>query len=997
MHARQAFAALCAALLVAPAAAEWVTFPPAAAGALGERDEHGAYPVRGYLSTPLEPGRHPAVVLLPSCEGRRTYHDTWADVLGERGYAALVVDDYFMRDRGGTCGVREPAARAKLLRMRIAHALGAERYLAARPDVDPARMAVMGWGDAPLAALLGEARADGADGGRFEAVVAMTPATCEGLGAFGPRPLLILQAESGGAAPRECRGDASDTSVREVRVYQETVPGFDDPRAVPEATAGALAATRRYHRLAHARAIEDVAAFLDRRLPPPEEGARDYATATAPVVPEHGVWAVDPNAPEPDRPPLGASAFDLVFSRAGADGVAYDVPFPFPRLLEVLERAAGGESMQRSPLDATLIPLGRSLQREAAAPEYFQSPRIVVAVTGEPDTGTGPLGVRLENRLFLGYQPRAKVIEVISYNEAANRFEFQVVRDYGAGLEPRVRYARRALCMSCHQNAGPIFADAGWDETTANAEVARRLQRLAGEFHGVPVSTLDRTVAAIDTATDEANLLPVYRRLWSEGCASRRPAEAARCRAGALLAMVQYRLSGAAGFDREAPLYAGAYLRLQRRNWSERWPEGLLIPSANLANRSPLMSPSPSVVPVALDPLRRRPPLARWRAASRRDLERLIRGLSRSLPERHMALLDRHLRAAGAAAAGRTLTAACKVVRRGFAGQPRLLEIECGAERPATARDGFRLQAQIQVRPAGSAEGEAGWLEVDGGAYARRALAGRIDDGSAGDPRVTLGFVERDGQRALRSPDGNAFRSLTIDWDQSVEESATRFDAVATLAVEGDFEPLASLMERLAAEASPASPLLAARFDGVELAGWLLSALGVGHSLRCCDPRPAPEPSLDAGDGPSEAVLELELAHRGPLLTFARYCGACHGGDSAHPPGFLHARGASLLASVGQCAERIYYRLSMWHRRTEERAVEPMPPEQGLRLAGTHAAAWRRSESLERLIDYARGRLTEEGRDPDALLERSYRSARPCLAAGEESAEVVSSGEAVAR
>ncbi|NIR28201.1 MAG: hypothetical protein GWN84_02480 [Gammaproteobacteria bacterium] len=632
--------------------------------------------------------------------------------------------------------------------------------------------------------------------------------------------------------------------------------------------------------------------------------------------------------------------------------------------------------MSRSPLDATLIPLGRSLQREAAAPDYFQSPRIVVAVTGEPDSGTGPLGIRLKNRLFLGYQPRAEVVEVISYNEAASRFEFQVVRDYGSNREPRVRYARRALCTSCHQNAGPIFPDASWNETAANPQVARRLEGLGAQFHGVPVTDVDRAVTAIDIATDEANLLPVYQRLWSEGCASARPAEVARCRAGALQAMVQYRLSNSAGFDRTAALYADGYLPLQRRNWTERWPDGLLIPNPNLPNRSPLMSPSPSVVPAALDPLRYRPPMARWEASSTRDLDRLVRGLSHSLPDRHMMLLDRYLREAGERAPGRSLTATCKVIRRGFTGRPRLLQIQCGS-RPQT-HAGFYLRAQLRVTPEGTAEGEASWLEVDGGAYARRTMVGRVEDAQAG-IRIALRLVRKRTETAVRAPDGNSVAGFALSWDEGVAETATRFDATGTLSIAGDFQPAAATFERLAASASASSPLLADRFDGSSLSGRLLDELAILPAFRCCDSKPMPDPRLDVEAGPPNGALSVALKHRGPLLTFRRHCGACHGGDSTYPPGFLHGEGQTTLSNLAQCAERIYYRLSMWHRAPEDQVVPPMPPAQGLSLAHTTANDWRESESLERLTAYMRELLIEEGGDPRALLESSYHATRACL------------------
>ena len=53
----------------------------------------------------------------------------------------------------------------------------------------------------------------------------------------------------------------------------------------------------------------------------------------------------------------------------------------------------------------------------------------------------------LKDRLFLGYQPQAEAIEVISYNEMAGRFEFQVVENYSESGVPKVYYANRPTCL----------------------------------------------------------------------------------------------------------------------------------------------------------------------------------------------------------------------------------------------------------------------------------------------------------------------------------------------------------------------------------------------------------------------------------------------------------------------------------------------------------------------------------------------------------------------
>lgn len=964
---------LCAAaLLLGPrsaAAAQWVTFDasPVAAGVdAGEHASgHGASPVRGLLSIPLEAGRRPALVLLPSCEGRRAFHDGWALALAEHGYVALLVDDYFMLDRGRSCGLRDPAARADAFARRVQNARAAMHYLVSRAEVDRARMAVMGWGDAPADALMGASDDAAPSTDRFAAGIAMFPTRCiEASRVSGP--LLVLRAASGAAeAGEQCAAPAAAGAL-EIRTYPETAPGFDNPRAV----ADGASQRSRYDRLAHGRAIEDVMAFLRRGLASqPARGAQ----RAEPLPGAAGFWAVDPDEPGPDLPPAGGSAFDAVFSRTTANGVVYDIPYPFSKLLQRLEWAAGAQRMARSPLDTTLIPLGRSLQREAAAPDYFRSPRIVVAVTGEPDSGSGPLGVRLMNRLFLGYQPRSDSVEIISYNDAAARFEFQVVHGYGSGRAPAAVYARRALCVSCHQNAAPIFPDASWGETTADAQVARQLQALGQRFHGVPVAPGDRAVVAIDIATDEANLLPVYQRLWSQGCMSRDAREIGACRAGALLAMVQYRLSGAAGFDRAAPLYAGGYVPVQRRNWRDRWPRGLLIPDSNLPDRVPLMSHAPSQVPATLDPLRARPALARWDASSVRDLERLVRGLSRELPQQHLAVLDRQLRDADDGASSRVLSAPCAIVRRGFAGRPRLYQIECAAAHEQ--RDGFRLQAQLHVNPDGIAHGRAA-LEIGGGNYGQIVVSGRLTQAS----RMALRISETAGAAPVRAPDGNAIEPLVLSWDQGVAESATRLDATGTLGVRDDFRPLAAAIARLAARTEPGSPLRAERFDAERLSAALLRELGVLPDAPCCPVRRLPAPRLAAASPGADAVLALALEHRGPLQTLNHYCGACHGGDTDHPPGFLHGDAETVFDAVTRCAERIYYRLSMWQFDANEQAVTPMPPTNGLGLVHTTAGEWRRSESLQRLTAYARTLIASAGRDPGAVLAARYQATQPCLA-----------------
>jgi hypothetical protein len=137
--------------------------------------------------------------------------------------------------------------------------------------------------------------------------------------------------------------------------------------------------------------------------------------------------------------------------------------------------------------------------------------------------------------LFLGYQREANAIEVISYNELAGRFEFQVVDNYGPSLTPRVRYAPRKLCISCHQNAGPIFPRVRWGETSANKRIATRLRaEMSNDLWRAFGQRTDQAYY-VDGSTDRANMLLTFETLWREiRRQAGNPTSGLRCRAALL-------------------------------------------------------------------------------------------------------------------------------------------------------------------------------------------------------------------------------------------------------------------------------------------------------------------------------------------------------------------------------------------------------------------------------------------------------------------------------
>jgi hypothetical protein len=146
-------------------------------------------------------------------------------------------------------------------------------------------------------------------------------------------------------------------------------------------------------------------------------------------------WAVDPAQPGPDLPLVGRSLFDFAMTREVAGKAVYDIPYPFAALVHKVEQQAGCADHEGGCIKQVLIPLGRSLQRIAASPDFFAFPRVVVAVDGE-----GASGLLLKDRLYIGYQEKSNLLEVIGYNGRPLRVSDR------AGL-PRGRQTARRLCQ----------------------------------------------------------------------------------------------------------------------------------------------------------------------------------------------------------------------------------------------------------------------------------------------------------------------------------------------------------------------------------------------------------------------------------------------------------------------------------------------------------------------------------------------------------------------
>ncbi len=512
---------------------------------------------------------------------------------------------------------------------------------------------------------------------------------------------------------------------------------------------------------------------------------------------------VDPADPGPNLPPTGRSVFDELFeiSPPGTSrpDARYALPFPFERLLDQL-------NARIAPAQATtvLIPLGRSLQRFAADPDYFSSPRVVVAVTedrGAPDRA------RLKDRLYLGYQERAGEIEVISYNEAAGRFEFQLV-DYRPGSIPKVEYAERFICVACHQGHGPIFPTAVWNETNADPEIAARLATLGGSFHGAPTGGGVDRADAFDRSTDRAARLAFANALWATGCGESDEAEAVECRAGLLLAALRYRLGGERTPWRADDVQAAALADRLDRRLAQVAPAGLGAPSPDLPNRTPLAEIVAGVAPDAavdpdgvFEPSLRREPIVFW-APSNSPAVHLATGVgdvAAGFADADIRWLDVCLTALSAPGAEKITLERSRCRARDIARGADRHEIRLACGDGATAGSATTLVGYVTLEHGAPTGGVISSLSVDGRPQLSRLIvAGGARSGDASAGALELSLREAGLGLAARLPGGERLTPVVLRLAEG-EAAEIEFGLVDDLA------PLRGAVSRMV-EAAGADP-----------------------------------------------------------------------------------------------------------------------------------------------------------------------------------------------
>lgn len=232
----------------------------------------------GELFLPAAAGPVPALVLLHGCAGVQPFHRAWAREIAAQGIAVLLPDQFTPRGVDRTC--ERTGGRMVEQRERRADTYAALHLLAARPDIDADRIAVMGFSNGAMTVL--NALIPGLNDApvpRFRAGIALYP-DCTGFRGIGVgAPMLILVGQKDDWTPAAvCDEYLRRLPGTSAPVQLKTYPGahhsFDDPeqrtfhlaRAVnPHARFG-HGATVGYDRAAHEAARADVRDFLRQHL-----------------------------------------------------------------------------------------------------------------------------------------------------------------------------------------------------------------------------------------------------------------------------------------------------------------------------------------------------------------------------------------------------------------------------------------------------------------------------------------------------------------------------------------------------------------------------------------------------------------------------------------------------------------------------------------------------------------------------------------------------------
>ncbi len=152
--------------LAAPSGVERVTFTSA--------DSSVSAPIPATVFRPPGDGPFPGLVALHGCNGIGPSTVEWAQWLQNQGYAVILPDSLSPRHLGTTCGTN-----ALTFAAQARDGLGALAFLRGRPDVNAAKVGVIGWSHGGAATLISASarfiHGNHPEGGGYQAAIALYP------------------------------------------------------------------------------------------------------------------------------------------------------------------------------------------------------------------------------------------------------------------------------------------------------------------------------------------------------------------------------------------------------------------------------------------------------------------------------------------------------------------------------------------------------------------------------------------------------------------------------------------------------------------------------------------------------------------------------------------------------------------------------------------------------------------------------------------------------
>lgn len=651
------------------------------------------------------------------------------------------------------------------------------------------------------------------------------------------------------------------------------------------------------------------------------------------------IWTERASRPGPDIPPIGHSRFDQLFLQPDN---SLDIPFPLSRLIAFLETRV--ETSTQKPVVHVLIPQGRSLLRNSVAPEFFRYPRSTLSIQGEP-VDDGGAGDHLQYRLFIAAQPKTGILEVISYNDELGRFEFQIIDNYLSGKKPELRYANRSLCMSCHQNGAAIFPVIPWSETNINAAVASRIIKAEPETYPSLIGVVTKDAGFTDVLVDRANYLSLAQTIWRQGC------DSIRCRAAALRAGLQFRLSGEAGFDRNNRHYQSDYLQPLKSRWQKIWPQGLALATSRLIDIDPFNSGPANRLQ---DPLSLRPAQAIWYRPDPILVDGIVERLASFFTRKDIQRIDQKLiqLSHSKPVTSRQVIADCHPVELvddieniicGDLRQDHSLQLIIELERTAQAIASVRI---VHLKfPDDSRIWQPEVIQVTQDSNSLTLLPGR------GEGVLSQRLVNAERIKSIKLV-GNTARNEFSKLIISLSDESTLIDRIVENLINANLteqsDSLSNRAFRRRALLSDIYPLL-----DIEGPGW---SKPVGSQKK--------------------AFVAARTALPGALNLMNIYCADCHSENATNPPAFLG--GKNIEQNLRACAPRIIRRLNVWQADSTGTLVA-MPPPASIAKYGVTGESWPASENY-RLLTAAVENLIEDSGEYEVsdLDNRPYADLPAC-------------------